>query len=155
MLLVDDDADFRHALAEALRDEGHEVIETRSGEAALAVLDHVANAAAGPPDLLVLALLTPRMSGIEVLQRLRNSQRWARLPVLVVTAVSDPMLPARLDVPIAFKPDAEVVLETIRRQLAKDAGGLDWAKRRRSSDTGALRSLGPRGCRGRVRFEEE
>ncbi len=132
VLLVDDDADFRHALAEALRYEGHEVIEARSGEAALAVLDHVSNAKGGAPDLLVLDLLMPRMSGLEVIQRLRKSPRWARLPVLVVTAVNDPMLPVRLDVPIVFKPDAEVVLETIRRRLAQDPRGVDWGKQRRS-----------------------
>jgi response regulator RpfG family c-di-GMP phosphodiesterase len=36
------------------------------------------------------------MGGIEVLQKLRKSARWARLPVLVVTGVNDPMLPVRL-----------------------------------------------------------
>src|SRR5579871_2511934 len=132
VLLVDDDGDFRLVLAEALRDDGHQVIEARSGEAALAVLDHVARTAARPPDLVVLDLLMPRMSGIEVLQRLRKSQRWARLPVLVVTAVNDPMLPVRLDVPVAFKPDAGVVLETINRQLASDDGGLPRARPARS-----------------------
>jgi CheY-like chemotaxis protein len=56
------------------------------------------------------------MSGIEVLQRLRKSRRWASLPVLVVTAVNDQMLPVRLDVPIAFKPDVQIVL---KRPLVK------------------------------------
>jgi hypothetical protein len=39
------------------------------------------------------------------------------LPVLVVTGVNDPMLPVRLDVPIAFKPDVEAVLAAVRQQL--------------------------------------
>jgi len=59
------------------------------------------------------------MSGMEVLQRLRRSQRWASLRVLVITGVNDPMLPVRLDVPIAFKPDPEVLLGAIRQQLAQ------------------------------------
>jgi len=39
ILLVDDDTDFRVSLAEALRMEGHQVIEAPTGEAALAILD--------------------------------------------------------------------------------------------------------------------
>lgn len=119
VLLVDDDADFRLALAEALRNEGHHVIEARSGEAALAVLDYLATTQTRAPDLLVLDLLLPKMSGIDVLRRVRSSPRWACLPTLVVTGVNDSMLPVRLDLPIAFKPDTDVVLDTIRRHLAQ------------------------------------
>ena len=112
MLLVDDDEDFRLILAEALRVEGHTVIDARSGEAALAVLDGAPVIGAHSPDLIVLDLMMPGMNGIEVLRRLRKVARWADLPVLVLTGVNDPMLPVRLDLPVAFKPD---VLETIRR----------------------------------------
>jgi CheY-like chemotaxis protein len=117
VLVVDDDDDFRAALAETL--EGCDVVDARTGEAALALLDDAAKGRTRAPDLLVLDLLMPRMSGIEVLQRLRKSRRWARLPVLVVTAVNDQMLPVRLDVPVAFKPDVQVVLDAVRQQLAR------------------------------------
>src|ERR1044071_2375944 len=116
--LADDDDDFRIALADLLADEGHQVIDVSSGEAALAALDAAARGRASAPDLLVLDLLMPKMSGIEVLQRLRKSARWAKLPVLVMTGVNDPMLRVRLDLPIAFKPDADVVLEAARHQLS-------------------------------------
>ncbi len=119
VLVVDDDDDFRAALAETLEDEGCDVVDARTGEAALALLDDAAKGRARAPDLLVLDLLMPRMSGIEVLQRLRKSRRWASLPVLVVTAVNDQMLPVRLDVPIAFKPDVQAVLDAVRQQLAR------------------------------------
>lgn len=118
VLLADDDEDFRHALAEALEEEGYNVIPVRSGSAVLAVLDAAATDQVHPPDLLVLELLMPHLSGIEVLQRLRKSKEWASLPVLVVTGVNDPMLPVRLDVPIAFKPDAEMIVAAVREQLA-------------------------------------
>jgi len=119
VLVVDDDDDFRAALAETLEEEGCDVVDARTGEAALALLDDAAKGRTRAPDLLVLDLLMPRMSGIEVLQRLRKSRRWASLPVLVVTAVNDQMLPVRLDVPIAFKPDVQVVLDAVRQQLAR------------------------------------
>jgi CheY-like chemotaxis protein len=118
VLVDDDDEDFRVALAEALDVEGYDVIAVRSGAAVLAVLDAAAAGRARSPDLLVLDLLMPHMSGIEVLQKLRKSGRWARLPVLVVTGVNDPMLPVRLDVPIAFKPDVESIVAAVRQQLA-------------------------------------
>jgi hypothetical protein len=41
------------------------------------------------------------------------------LPVLVVTAVNDQVLPVRLDIPIAFNPDVQVVLDAVRQQLAR------------------------------------
>jgi CheY-like chemotaxis protein len=119
VLVVDDDDDFRAALAETLEEEGCDVVDARTGEAALAMLDDAGKGRTRAPDLLVLDLLMPRMSGIEVLQRLRKSRRWASLPVLVVTAVNDQMLPVRLDVPVAFKPDVQVVLDAVRQQLAR------------------------------------
>jgi CheY-like chemotaxis protein len=122
VLLVDDDDDFRAVLADSLEEDGCGVLDAGSGEAALALLDEAAKGRATPPDLLVLDLLMPRMSGIEVLQRLRKSRRWESLPVLVVPALNDPMLPFRLDLPIAFKPDAQAVLDAIRVQLHLDRG---------------------------------
>ena len=119
VLVVDDDDDFRAALAETQEEEGCDVVDARAGEAALALLDDAAKGRARAPDLLVLDLLMPRMSGLEVLQTLRKSRRWASLPVLVVTAVNDQMLPVRLDVPIAFKPDVQAVLDAVRKQLAR------------------------------------
>ena len=118
VLLVDDDDDFRLALADSLTADGCKVLEVATGEAALALLDDAAKARGPVPDLLVLDLLMPGMSGTEVLQRMRKSHRWAKLPVLVVTAVNDQMLPVRLDLPIAFKPDPETVLDAVRQQLA-------------------------------------
>ena len=120
VLLVDDDDDFRLALAETLTAEGYQVVDVPDGEAALATLDEAAKGRARAPDLVVLDLLMPRMSGVEVLQRLRKSRRWTDLPILVATAVNDQMLPVRLDVPIAFKPDLDGVLEAVRQQLARD-----------------------------------
>jgi CheY-like chemotaxis protein len=117
VLLADDDEDFRVALAESLDAEGYDVVAVPNGESVLAALEDAAKGRARPPDLLVLDLLMPRMGGIEVLQRLRKSARWASLPVIVVTGVNDPMLPVRLDVPIAFKPDANAVVAAVRQHL--------------------------------------
>jgi CheY-like chemotaxis protein len=118
VLLADDDADFRAALAQTLEAEGYDVVAVPNGAAVLALLEDAAKGCARPLDLLVLDLLMPHMAGIEVLQRLRKSARWARLPVIIVTGVNDAMLPVRLDVPIAFKPDAKSVVAAVRQLLA-------------------------------------
>jgi CheY-like chemotaxis protein len=118
VLLADDDEDFRFALAEGLEADGYDVVAVPNGEAVLAALEDATEGRLRPPDLLVLDLLMPRMGAIEVLQRLRKSAQWAELPVLVVTGVNDPMLPVRLDVPIAFKPDANAVLAAVRQHVA-------------------------------------
>jgi CheY-like chemotaxis protein len=115
VLVVDDDDDFRSALAQTLEAEGYQVLGAATGEAALSLFDEAAKGRTRAPDLLVLDLLMPRMSGIEVLQRLRKSRRWASVPVLVVTAVNDQMLPVRLDLPIAFKTDIQAVLDAIQQ----------------------------------------
>jgi CheY-like chemotaxis protein len=117
VLLADDDADFRLVLADSLDADGCHVVAVANGAAVLALLEKAANGRAPPPDLLVLDLMMPSMGGLEVLQRLRKSTRWASLPVLVVTGVNDPMLPVRLDVPIPFKPDTEAVLAAVRQLL--------------------------------------
>ena len=119
MLVVDDDDDFRAALAELLEEDGCAVVDARTGEAALALLDDAAKGRAGLRISWSSICSCRGSSGLEVLQRLRKSRRWASLPVLVVTAVNDQMLPVRLDVPIAFKPDVQVVLDAVRQQLAR------------------------------------
>lgn len=119
VFVVDDDDDFRTALSETLEAEGYLVIGAATGEAALGLFDDAAKGRTSVPDLLVLDLLMPRVSGIEVLQKLQKIPRWASLPVLIVTSVNDQMLPVRLDLPIVFKPDVQAVLDAIRRQLAR------------------------------------
>ena len=77
VLLVDDDATLRRTLAIALRAEGHEVLVVADGRSALQAAREDA------PDLLVLDLGLPDLSGVEVLRRLRA---WSRLPVVVLSA---------------------------------------------------------------------
>ncbi len=77
VLLVDDDATLRQTLGIALRAEGHEVLLAADGRSALQA------AAEDQPDLLVLDLGLPDLSGVEVLRQLRT---WSALPVVVLSA---------------------------------------------------------------------
>ena len=77
VLVVDDDPTLRQTLAIGLRAEGHDVLIAADGRSALqaAAEDH--------PDLMVLDLGLPDLSGVEVLRELRA---WSRLPVVVLSA---------------------------------------------------------------------
>ncbi|MGO8905720.1 MAG: response regulator transcription factor [Solirubrobacteraceae bacterium] len=78
VLLVDDDRALRDAVGRALRLEGFDVTLAADGPQALEL------AAASPPDIIVLDVAMPVMSGVEVCRRMRA--RGARTSVLMLTA---------------------------------------------------------------------
>ena len=63
---MDDEPQVRDAVARALRVEGYQVAAVADGPTALAVV------AVDRPDLIVLDLMMPEMSGLEVCRRLRS-----------------------------------------------------------------------------------
>ena len=77
VLLVDDDRTLRRALVIGLRAEGHEVLVAADGRTALQALRD------DKPDLIVLDLGLPDVSGVEVLEQLRS---WSTVPVVVLSA---------------------------------------------------------------------
>jgi DNA-binding response OmpR family regulator len=81
ILVVEDDAAILRGLADNLRIEGHEVIQATDGEAGLRL------AREGRPDLIVLDLMLPRLSGYEVCTKLRA--QGATTPILMLTARGD------------------------------------------------------------------
>ncbi len=78
ILIVEDEAMVAQALKEGLQREGYEVSVARSGEDGYYLLD------ARSFDLVVLDLMLPGRSGLEVLATLRNRDR--AVPVLILTA---------------------------------------------------------------------
>ncbi len=80
LLLVEDDRTLRTALGDALRGEGHGVTTAQDGDEALAVLRERTF------DLVVLDVMLPGPSGLEILKTLRARDR--RTPVLLLTARS-------------------------------------------------------------------
>ena len=83
ILCVDDDSNNLALLEALLAPRGYETILAESGQAALE------KAAAKPPDLILLDIMMPRMSGIEVLSRLRADEKTKAIPVVMVTALKE------------------------------------------------------------------
>lgn len=83
LLLVDDEASYRELLAEVLREEGHEVTVAADGAEAVAAMRLL------PPDLLLLDLMMPTMTGAEVVVAMAGDPHLASIPVLLVSG-SDP-----------------------------------------------------------------
>lgn len=81
ILVVDDDADIRHALGLALELEGYEVAFAANGREAWDWLQ-----AGPPPRLILLDLMMPVMNGADFLRLLRDDARLAPLPVVLVSA---------------------------------------------------------------------
>jgi CheY-like chemotaxis protein len=80
VLIVDDDLEARILLTRILSDEHAEVIVSTSGDEAMAMI------AQTPPDLVLLDLMMPGMSGFEVAARLRARPQTADIPVMIVSA---------------------------------------------------------------------
>jgi two-component system KDP operon response regulator KdpE len=77
VLLVDDDATLRRTLGIALHAAGHEALLVADGRSALQALRE------DKPDVVVLDLGLPDVSGVEVLRELRA---WSTIPVVVLSA---------------------------------------------------------------------
>jgi FixJ family two-component response regulator len=79
--VVDDDAPVLKALTRLLRARAFNAVAYGSAQEFLAALPN------GPPDCLILDLQMPEMTGLELLQRLK--QEGIRIPTIVITAHGD------------------------------------------------------------------
>ena len=110
ILVVDDERDITSFVAELLTDEGYGVRVANDGATALATIQ------AAPPDLVLLDVSMPGLSGTNVLRELRKGE-FASLPVIMATAGLQPYsLLAEGATDVLPKPFAiEQLLATIAR----------------------------------------
>jgi DNA-binding response OmpR family regulator len=83
VLLAEDDADIRFLVTFKLEQAGHEVRGFGDGLSALA------DAREHPPDLAVLDVTMPGMSGLDVCRGLRGDPVTAAVPVIILTACAE------------------------------------------------------------------
>ena len=80
ILIAEDNAVNRELLRELLEIRGHTVVEARDGEEALRAMEE------SKPEILLLDLSMPVLDGYETVRKIRENPRFAKLPVLAVTA---------------------------------------------------------------------
>ena len=89
ILLVEDNADDEHLAMRALRkwDQQIEIEVVRDGQEAL---DRILNADLSLPNVVLLDINLPKISGISVLTQVREVPRTAKLPVIVLVSSDEP-----------------------------------------------------------------
>jgi CheY-like chemotaxis protein len=117
ILVVEDDEDLRRLFRTALTLAGYDVIEAGDGLEALQRIDQAI------PDLVVLDLVLPGMSGMVVQQELAAQTLTRQIPVVVITGTAvepgDLAVACLLRKPVS--PDD--LIEAVKKCLSSAAGG--------------------------------
>jgi len=129
LLVIEDDSSIRTMLRQALEDEGYAVNEAPSGTAGLQLVR------SGNPDLVLLDLRLPDMSGFEVCRQIRAS---SFVPIIMVTAQTDTHdMVAGLEAgaddyvtkPVVIKELAARIRATLRRSSYTESSGDERIER--------------------------
>ena len=83
ILVVDDDPDVCHLMVRLLTRLGHQASCVTSGRAALEQIE------SDQPNVVLLDVMMPEMSGIDVLRAMRCNDHQRRIPVIMFSALSD------------------------------------------------------------------
>ena len=83
ILVVDDEPDTRTFLTTVLEDNGYRTQEVADGEEAIKAIEEA------PPDLITLDITMPEKSGVSVYRRVKESDDYKSIPVIIITGVSN------------------------------------------------------------------
>jgi AmiR/NasT family two-component response regulator len=87
ILIADDESLIRMDLKEILQENGYNVIgECKDGKEVLAFFEKKT------PDLLILDIKMPELDGLQTLKKINDSEEYPRVPVIMLTAFSQPEL---------------------------------------------------------------
>ena len=81
ILLVDDDMTLHEMYAERLKAEGYVVVSAYDGEEA------IEKAYSEKPDIILLDIMMPKINGIDVMKKLREDEKTADIPIILLTAL--------------------------------------------------------------------
>jgi DNA-binding response OmpR family regulator len=125
ILIAEDDPAIREILLFQLTQSGYEVIQAADGKEAIEM------AIQGGPDLAVLDIMMPYLTGFEVCERLRNSFETRDLPIIFLTAKSEEQ-----DKLAGLRGGANDYITkpfAYRELLARIDNLLEWSRRQRAA----------------------
>ncbi len=83
ILVVDDEPDVRFTIKDDLEDE-YEIVEAENGEKCIEKLK-----SGFIPDLVLLDIMMPGMSGWKTIEKIRENRKWREIPVVFLSARTD------------------------------------------------------------------
>ncbi len=126
ILVVEDEASTREVIAEFLQSHSYQVVSAEDGAAARAMVE------ASLPELVILDLMLPKVSGFELLAEWRADARTSHLPVFVLTSKDltreeQDILRSQAELLLRkHQPWQDDLLRQLRRTLPHSAGGAAW-----------------------------
>ena len=84
ILVVDDERGFCDVVTVILESQGYEVLKAHHANDAFGLLDE------NTPDLILTDMMMPEIDGVSLIKRLQETPAWADIPVVVVSAYSEP-----------------------------------------------------------------
>lgn len=85
IMVVDDEPDILFTVGQMLEVNGYEVIKAVDGKECLDKLNEVT------PDLVLLDIMMPEMSGWDVAAKIKEKPEWSNIPIVFLTAKGDTM----------------------------------------------------------------
>lgn len=84
VMIIEDEPDVSELFAEMMRVSGFRVLKSYTGTPAMGLI------AQEKPDVIILDIMMPDVSGLEVLRYVRREPELAKIPVIIVSALSMP-----------------------------------------------------------------
>ena len=120
ILLIEDDVDIRTVLKDALEWEGYQVYTASNGKEGMEILREMP-----VPGLILLDLMMPVMNGWEFANALGDDRAYADIPIVTLSAFSDPEKRIRATASIKKPVDFDVLFALVKKHCGP--GGIhDW-----------------------------
>jgi CheY-like chemotaxis protein len=121
ILLIEDDVDIRTILKDALEWEGYRVYTASNGKEGIGILPEIP-----APSLILLDLMMPVMNGWEFADALETDRAYADIPIVTVSAFSDPEKRIRAADSIKKPVDLDALFALVRKHCGL-GDSHDWA----------------------------
>jgi DNA-binding response OmpR family regulator len=83
VLIIEDEADFLRIYSDLLSSKGYQVLQAADGQSGMEAI------IADGPDVVLLDLILPELSGFEILERVRQTPEISNLPIIIFSVLGD------------------------------------------------------------------